>query len=241
MVNADSHYLQVFYCRPKNKIRGLFSVSNRPSRSFIVTTEQKSDTLPVSIRVNVLRRNASEEQLSLVQTVTLQESITGWSTFANGPNGSVFCAIYGSSLVHEICRAPGAAAYPFGAVAKPHRLSEAAIRYICGFHFVGESRIVASFADNSVRVFRATGDKLSELQLLRAPNWPPTTLVGLADGAICICSQFTNAVDSKQKWVVELFAADERRTLFSAATKAVHEPSRVVVPLECGRSPHHCG
>ena len=158
--------------------------------------------------MNVLRRNASE-QLALVQTVTLQESTINCSSFATGPNGSVFCAFRGSSAVHELCRTPGATNRPFGAAAKTHRLPTA-IRCICGFECDGEHRVAASFDDNSVRIFRAIGDGLCELQQIRAPhaNWTPNLLVGLADGAFCISSYCTDPADSTVKWGIELCAAD---------------------------------
>ena len=181
-------------------------MSDTPNRPLIVTTEQTPS--PLAIRVNVLRHNASD-QLALVQTVTLQESNINWSTLATGPNGSVFCAICGSSAVHEICRAPGAANAPFEAAAKAHRLPTD-IRYICGFECDGEHRVAASFDDNSVRIFRATGDGLCELQQIRAPhaNWTPRSLVGLADGAFCIDSYCTDPADSKENHAIELCAAD---------------------------------
>ena len=181
-------------------------MSDTPNRPLIVTTEQTAS--PLAIRVNVLRRNASE-QLALVQTVTLQESKSWWSSFATGPNGSVFCAIVTSSSVHEMCRMPGAAGAPFGVAAKAHRLPTS-IRYICGFECDAEHRVAASFNDNSVRIFRATGDELCELQKIRAPhaNWQPVTLVGLADGAFCIGSYCTDPADSKGKYAIELCAAD---------------------------------
>ena len=177
-----------------------------PNCPLIVTTEQTAS--PLAIRVNVLRRNASE-QLALVQTVTLQKSKGNWSTFATGPNGSVFCAIWTSSALHEMCRTPGAANAPFGAAAKAHRLPTA-IRYICGFECDGKHRVTASFNDNSVRIFRATVDGLCELQQIRAPhaNWTPNTLVGLADGALCISSYCTDPADSNGKFAIELCAAD---------------------------------
>ena len=166
-----------------------------------------------SIRVNFLRRNASEK-LEHVQSVNLLEWISGLSSFATGLNSTVFCAIAGSSTVHEICRTPGTAGEPFGAVAKTHRLPEV-IRFICGFQCNEEHRVAASLADNSVRVFRATGEKLCELQKIRAPHddWNPMTLVGLAEGAFCICSHFTDLTDWKKKYVIELCAADSSGTL----------------------------
>ena len=177
-----------------------------PNCPLIVTTEQTAS--PLAIRVNVLRRNASE-QLALVQTVTLQESRTDWSTFSTGADGSVFCAIYGSSAVHEMCRTPGAANEPFGAAAKAHRLPTD-IYYICGFECDGEHRVAASFNDNSVRIFRATGYGLCELQQIRAPhaNWTAGSLVGLADSAFCIRSYSTDPEDSKREYAIELCAAD---------------------------------
>ena len=199
-LNCCLRFLQVFSCASTAKLRGLFTVSDTPNRPLIVTTKQTAS--PLAIRVNVLRRNASE-QLALVQTVTLQESTINWSSFATGPDGSVFCAIVGSSAVDEMCRTPGAANAPFGAAAKAHRLPTD-IYYICGFECDGEHRVAASFKDNSVRIFRATGDGLCELQQIRAPhaNWTPYSLVGLADGAFCISSYCT---DSKG---IELCAAD---------------------------------
>ena len=181
-------------------------MSDTPNRPLIVTTEQTAS--PPAIRVNVLRRNASE-QLALVQTVTLQESTRGYSSFATGPNGSVFCAIVGSSAVHEMCRTPGAANAPFGAAAKTHRLPTD-IRYICGFECDGEHRVAASTRDSRVLIFRATGDGLCELQQIRAPhaNWTPNSLVGLADGAFCISSNCTDPADSKVKYAIELCATD---------------------------------
>ena len=138
-------------------------MSDWPNRPLIVTTELTAS--PVATRVNVLRQNASE-QLALVQTVNLQESTDNWSSFATGPEGSVFCAIIGSSAVHEMCRKPGvanASGGPFGAAAKAHYLYTA-IRCICGFECDGEHRIAASFDDNCVRVFRVAGDGLCEMQ-----------------------------------------------------------------------------
>ena len=154
------------------------------------------------------------EQLAILQTVTLQESKTDWSSFATCSKGSLFCAINGSSLVHEICRTPGAAGAPFKTAAKTHRLPDV-IRYMCGFQCDGECRLAASFDDYIVRVFRATGDGLCELQLLRArhADWNPRTLVGLEGGAFCIGSYFTNPADSKGKYGIELCAADARGAL----------------------------
>ena len=182
-------------------------MSDTPNRPLIVTTEQILN--PRAIRVNFLRRNASE-QLALVQTVTLQESTSNRSsTFATGPNGNVFCAIFGSSAAHEMCRTPGAANAPFGAAAKAHRFANA-ILYICGFECDGEHRVAASCDDKSVRIFRATGDGLCELQQIRAPhaNWTPISLVVLADGAFCIRSYCIDPADSMGKYAIELCAAD---------------------------------
>ena len=185
-------------------------MSDTPNCPLIVTTEQTASPLAIRLncRLNCLRRNASE-QLALVQTVTLQESKSNWSSFATGPNGSVFCAIFGSSAVHEIYRTPGAAGAPFRAAAKAHRLPTA-ICYICGFECDGDHRVAASFDDNSVRIFRATGDGLCELQQIRPPhaNWTPNSLVGLAHGAFCIRSYCTDPADSKGKSDIELCAAD---------------------------------
>ena len=196
----------MFSCASTAKLIGLFAVSDTHNRPLIVTTEQTAS--PLAIRVNVLRRNASY-QLALVQTVTLQESNINWSTLATGPNGSVFCAICGSSAVHEMCRTPGAANAPFGAAAKTHRLPTD-IRYICGFECDGQHRVAASFNDKSVRIFRATVDGLCELQQIRAPHakWTPYTLVGLADAALCIRSYSTDPADSNGKFAIELCAAD---------------------------------
>ena len=215
--------LQVFSCASTAKLIGLFAVRDTPNRPLIVTTEQTDS--PLAIRVNVLRRNESEH-LALVQTVTLQESTSNWSTFATGPNGSVFCAIKNSPEVHEMCRTPGAVNAPFGAAAKAHRLPTA-ICYICGFEWDGQHRVAASFKDNSVRIFCATGDGLCELQQIRAPhaNWTSNTLVGLAEGAFCIRSYCTDPADSKGKWAIELCATD--------ASGALSIPRRLMQFTNC--------
>ena len=119
-------------------------MSDRPNRPFILTTEQSFS--PVLIRANVLRRKNESEQLAILQAVSLQESKTDWTSFATGPNGSVFCAINGSSSVHEICRTPGAAGAPFKTPKKTHRLPDV-IRYICGFQCDGNRRLAASLDD----------------------------------------------------------------------------------------------
>ena len=171
--------------------------------------------------MNFLRRNASG-QLSLVQTVTLQESSTNtWATFASAPNGGVFCAIWGSTAVHEMSRSLGTAGKRFADASKAHRLP-ATVYYICGLHCAGEQRLVASFADRSVRVFRAAAgsladDALSEMLLIRAPaaDWTPNTLVGLSDGGICIRSNFTDPADPTPQFSLELCTADASGTLSS--------------------------
>ena len=213
LLNCWLRSLQVFSCSSTAKLIGLFAVSDRPNRPLTVTTEQTDS--PFAIRVNVLRRNATEH-LALVQTVPLQESASNLATFATGADGSVLCAIWNSSAVHEMCRTPGAANAPFGADANTHSLPSA-IRFICGFECDGERRVAASFEDNTLRVFRARGDGLCELQQIRAPhdNWSPRSLVGLADGAFCVSSYFIDPADSEWKYAIELCAADASGALSS--------------------------
>ena len=175
--------------------------------------------------MNFLRRNASG-QLSLVQTLTLQESSTNpWATFASAPNGGVFCAIWGSTSVHEMSRSLGNAGKPFADASTAHRLP-ATVYYVCGLQCAGEQRLVASFADRSVRVFRSAAaatagsladGALSVVQRITAPDadWSPNTLVGLSDGGICIRSNFTDPADPTPKFSLELCTADASGTLSS--------------------------
>ena len=164
-----------------------------------------------TIVVNFLRRNASG-QLALVQSVALHESKTyGYSSFASGPNKSVLCTIYGSNTVHEIFRESAAAAAPFAEISKTHRLPDA-VQFICELQCVGEQRLVSSFADRSVRVFRLIDGALSEIQRLTAPeavvDWEPETLVGLPNGGLCIRTHFTDPTDSTGKFGIDFCAAD---------------------------------
>ena len=185
-------------------------MSDKPSRPLIVTTEQLSS--PVSISVNFLRRNALDKLSLVQQKVNLQES-KGWSSFATGPNNSVFCVIGGSFSLHKISRTLSneAADAPFESSAKVHHRFQIAVCYICGFECDGEQRLAASFDDKSVRVFRATVDGLSELQQIpsSSANWIPGSLVGLIDGAFCISSDFRDSANSKVRGI-ELCAADAR-------------------------------
>ena len=154
-------------------------------------------------------------QLSLVQSVTLEDLETYcWASFASASNGSVFCALYYSKSLYELCRALISPAAPFAS--KAHRLPDN-IQYICGLQCAGEQRLVASFADDSVRVYRLLDGALSEVQRLSAPtsDWTPRTLVGLSDGGICLCSRFQDATDATIKYAIELSAADASGTLSS--------------------------
>lgn len=214
--------LQVF-SRPSNVVLyGLFTASDRPNRPFIVTTEQTISAPVPTICVNVLRRNALG-QLAIVQEMKLHESSTNpWTTFASGPNGNVFCAIWGSNSVHQMCRAraPGVAAVaaPFAEVStRAHRLS-ATVYYIGGLECDGEQRLVGSFADKSVRVFREASGELCEVQRVAAPanNWSPNTLVGLSDDGICVRSYHTDSADLTQAFTIELCAADTSGALSSS-------------------------
>ena len=195
-------------------------MSDRPYRRLIMTTEQKIHPNPV--RVNVLRRNASEEQLSLVQTVTLQESRNGCSSFANGPDGTVFCAILSSSTVHEIYRTrmPGSPGAQFGAVAKTHVMHRV-IRLICGFQCDWQYRLAVSFDNESVQVFRVTEDGFSEFQSIESPyaNWSPRTFVGLGDGAFCISAQFPDPANSKKIHTLGVWTLCRKTTVQNATVQ----------------------
>ena len=210
------------------RLYGLFVASDSPNRPFIVTTEHTTTT-PTSVRVNFLRRKSSG-QLALVQSVTLQESKNySSSSFASGPNGSVFCAFHYSTSIHELCRSPANSGSPFADDSKLHSLA-ANVHYICGLQCVGEHRLVASFADRSVRVFRVAGGALSEVQRITEPadDWTPHTLVGLPDGGICICSRFQDPEDSHTKCGIDLCALDSSGTL-STPRRLVQFPNRVAV------------
>ena len=162
-----------------------------------MTAEQQlTSSTPAAIRVNVLRRNAPEQQLSFVQSVTLEEpaATIRIASFASAADENVFCAIRGSTYVHEICRSPGAAAAVPFVGSKAHRLP-AVVFGICGYQFAGEQRLVASFDDRTVRVFRTTNGGLSEIQRISAPtpDCKPRRLLGLSNNEICVSSVFVDA------------------------------------------------
>ena len=203
---------------------------------------------PVTYRVNFLRCNASG-QLALVHSVPLHESTNNYlSSFASGPNGSVLCAIYGSNTVHEICRASGAAAAPFADASKEYRLPDK-VRYICGLQCVGEQRLVASFCDNSVRVFRLTGGALSEMQRVTEPatEWSPA----ISRGTFQWRDLHWLWLQRPHRFKYEvrhrsLRSGRERLVVVSPAPVTVHEHSTSLVPpARAGRlrqlSSYHCG
>lgn len=211
---------------------GLFAASDRPNRPFIATVEsyfatsrtgQNNTSTPTfTISVNFLRRNVSG-QLALVQCVTLSELKTdNFSSFASGPNESVFCAISGSTNIHWMYRAPSATNAPFANASKTYRF-HTSVLYICGLQSVGEQRLVASFADKSVRVFRAVDGALSEMQRIRSPAtiWTPATLVGLSNYGVCIKSNFKDTTNSTIKRGLELCTVDANGMLSSPRRLAI--------------------
>ena len=189
----------------------MFATSNSTISQFIVTIS----STPVSIQVNFLRRSRSGE-LELVQSVPLQQKKTNLSSFASGPNGSVFCAILYSTCVHEICRSHYAAVTPLADSSTAYGL-HAVVHYICGLQCVGEQRLVASFNDRRVRVFSASGGALTELQ--RIP-WPtadatPYTLVGLSNGEVWVKSDVNDSTTSIRKYNIDFCTVDASGTLSS--------------------------
>ena len=200
------------FSSPSNAVlRGMFATSNGTNSQFIVTIS----STPVSIQVNFFRRSRSG-QLELVQSVPLQQKKTNWSSFASGPNGSVFCAILYSTCVHEIFRSHGAAVTPFADSSTAHGLP-AVVHYICGLQCVGEQRLVASFNDRSVRVFFASGGALTELQRIpwSAADGTPYTLVGLPNGGVCVKSDVNDPTTSIRKYNIDFCTVDANGTLSS--------------------------
>ena len=208
--------MQVYAGPADSKLYGLAIANDDPVSPLIVTTEHLSG----KCRALFVRRN-SDAKLQVVQSVVIDETLlSDWVTFARWPEGNLFCAIYDSISLHEFSRAPSASRTPFEDTSRKHSLSNK-VRDICGLQSNGECRLAASFADNSIRVFRvvAAGGALDELQRVTPPQpqttWEPYQLVALPGGSLVVRSEFTEPADSKTKYGIECCAAKSDGTLSS--------------------------
>ena len=190
--------------------------------SLFATVEQTySPDTHAKFRVLLLRRNALAS-LHVVQSVALNETEIGWTSFAQWPGGNACCAIWDSCSLHEFCRSQGASQTPFDSTPRVHRLP-AKVGAICRLQSNGECRLAASFRDNTLRVFRVAGATLCELQRVPQPNanyWTPSTLLALPGGSLIFSSVFEDAPNTKKRFDFECCAAQQNGSL--APAKRLH-------------------
>ena len=201
---------------------GLANVGDNVNDSLFATAEQTySPDSPAKVRVLLLRRNALAS-LHVVQSVALNETENNRTTFAQWPGGNVFCAIWGSSSLHELCRSQGASQTPFDSTPRVHRLPAQVIA-ICELQSNGECRLAASFFDDTLRVFRVAGATLCELQRVPQPNanyWTPRTLLALPGGSLIVKTYFKDAPNTKTRYGFDCCAAQQNGSL--APVKRLH-------------------
>ena len=211
--------MQVFSGPSNCKLGGLAHANDDPVSPLITTTEH----LCGKWRTLFLRRN-SAGKLEVVQSLVIKETLyanhetlvayCNWVTFALSHEGNLLCAIRGSKCLHEFCCAPSASRFPFEDTPRKHPLSNT-VRCICGLQSINEFRLVASFIDNIIRVFRLAGGALAELQRITPPQstWTPYTLVALPGGSLIVDSGFTDPLDLKGKQGIECCATNSDGTL----------------------------
>ena len=204
--------MQVYAGSANSKLCGLAIANDDRVSPLKVTTEQLSG----KCRALFLRRN-SDAKLQVVQIVVIDATLgpkSDWVTFARSPEGNIFCAMRGSSFLHEFSCAPSASRSPFEDTPRKYALPNK-IRCICGRQSSGECRLALSFDDNSICVFRVAGGALKEMQRITPPqtNWGPYMLVALPGGSLIVDTLFTDPTDSKEKRGIECCAAKSDGTL----------------------------
>ena len=207
-----------------SKLNGLANIGDDPLSPLFVTTEQMN-ALPRTVRLLFLRRS-STESLKVVQSTVLDEHRTNDAFFALWQAGSLFCAIKCSYALYQLCRSSGASQLQFKEKPLKHELPEMVLE-ICGLQMNGEPRLVASFCDSSLRVYKVSGTTLFELQLIK-----PTcrhrilgSLIGLPGGSVIAESRFDDEMPLKDfKYGIACYASQPDGTL--AAPKRLHTEDR---------------
>ena len=215
--------MQLYTSENGTRLSGLANVGDNVNNSLIATAEIIPG-IPAKIRLLLLRRDAAAT-LHVAQSADLNETENGWASFAQWYGGNLFCAVLGSSSLHELCRSQGASQTPFDNTPRVHILPEEVIA-ICGLQSNGECRLAASFYDKTFRVFRVSGATLCELQIVPRPDsnfWKPRTLLALPGGSLILGSSFRDASNSQTlKYGIECCAAQPDG--FLASSKRLHAP-----------------
>ena len=209
--------MQLYTSASGTRLFGLENVGDNVNDSLIATAEQSPPFTPAKVRVLLLRRNAAAS-LQVVQRASLNEIENGWTSFAHWPEGNLFCAVFGSSSLHKLCRSQGASETPFDNTPRVHRLP-AKVTTICGLQSNGECRLAASFSDNTLRVFHVACATLCELQRVPQPDanfWVPRTLLALPGGSLILGSEFREACNIKTRYGIECCAAQQNDSLVTA-------------------------
>ena len=180
--------------------------------------------LPKTVQLLFLKRS-STESLEVVQSIVLDEHRTNDAFFALWHAGSLFCALNCSYALHQLCRTSGDSQLLFEDKPQKHELPEMVLE-ICGLQMNGEPRLVASFCDSSLRVYKVSGKTLFELQLIE-----PTCrhrilgkLIGLPGGSVIAESRFDEVPFKDFKYGIACYASQPDGTL--AAPKRLHTEDR---------------
>ena len=144
--------------------------------------------------------------LHVMHNIGLNETHCNLTSFVQWPGGNVFCAIWGSSSLHE-----GASQAPFDSIPRVHLLPARVIA-ICTLQSNGECCLAASFDDNTLHVFRVSGATLYGFQRVLQPDakyWQPLTLLALPGGSLILCSWFEDASNAKRRYAIECCATQQ--------------------------------
>lgn len=164
--------------------------------------------------------------LDVVQSVILHERKINDAFFARWPGGNAFCAINCSSTLFELCRnTNGISKSPFQVKAREHCLPEMVLD-ICALQANGERRLVASYCDSSLGVFKVCENTLYELQCIEPTcgNRTLGRLIGLPGGSVLVESRFDEGSGKDFKYGIACFAPLPDGTL--AAPKRLQTEDR---------------
>lgn len=236
--------MQLFQAKEDVQLCGLVGFLDNCKSRTILTIELQNrkqgdaESTPTSATVVVLRRELSVNSNSgfiEAQRIPIKEkSLFQIASFAVLPSGNVLCAMVGFRSVHELKRLSRRLVdREYSVYSKVHAMP-AKVRTICSIKTSDEWRLVTSFVDNSIRIFKMTSGRLEPTGSLAAPArdyWRPFSLASVSSGLLLVSDLFSAASTTVAVDCFSFGAAG-----FSAPRRLV-ENSPAVVLLHACRQP----
>lgn len=190
---------------------------------MIITTEQTFGT-PKTLRALFLRLSPNGK-LEVVQSALIEENKMNDALFARWSGANIFCAINCSNSLYEFCLTPDAMQCSFEEKPRVHRMPDMVLD-ICGLQLNGEHRLLVSFGDSSLVVFKVCKNTLLQLQCIERSRGHRMIgrLIGLPGGSVLVESRFEDGLCNDFEFGIACYALQPDGSL--AALKRLHTEDR---------------